>query len=786
MVIESGSYLNELNPQQRAAVEYLDGPQLVIAGAGSGKTRVLTYKIIHLLVKGFEPWRIMALTFTNKAAREMRERVNKRLGEQTANKLWMGTFHSVFAKILRRHADRIGFPSNYTIYDAQDSKNFIKTIIRELGLDDKAYKPANIAGVISNAKNALVSPEAYIGDNDLMRRDKKLGRPQTGIIYQAYRDRMRAAGVMDFDDLLYYTHLLLLLNHDIRTHYQEYFRYILVDEYQDTNHAQAAIIRLLSSDDNRAGLCVVGDDAQSIYSFRGANLANILKMGNVFPGLKMFKLEQNYRSTQNIIDAAGSLITKNINQIPKNIFTDKGAGYPIEIAQCFSDFEEAAVLAAKIANVKVQTGDNYENFAVLYRTNAQSRVLEESLRKRNIPYRIYGGLSFFQRKEVKDVVAYLRLALNPADEEAIKRIINIPARKIGETTLKKVIHAAIANKATIFDVLLDPDKFNVDANKPTKKRLTDFADLIARIHDFANVHNAAETLDFILVQTGLATCYDSDSVPENISRQENIAELSNYAVQFVNEKLEQGLDDEISLPSFMTEISLATDADKNENAETDSEAVTLMTIHAAKGLEFNNIFVVGVEDNVLPSALSRSNPMEIEEERRLLYVAITRARKFCMLSFASNRYINGTPTITGPSPFLSEIGRKYVHLAPGTTLYRAPSPNFEISPWLKRGKKNFGESVLSRSINAENRNKPARMGITQPSRIEMPNGMIATTHTAAELRPGMKILHSRFSHGTIISVENSNNQTSEKIVVDFGAEGVKTLMLTFAKFVILN
>lgn len=786
MIIESGTYLNELNPQQKAAVEYLDGPELVIAGAGSGKTRVLTYKIIHLLAKGYEPWRILALTFTNKAAREMRERVNGRLGEKIANRLWMGTFHSVFAKLLRRHADRIGYPANFTIYDSQDSRNLVKTIIKDLNLDEKAYKPAVIAGIISAAKNALVTPEDYLSDNERYTTDKRLGRSQTGIIYQGYCNRMRTAGSMDFDDLLFYTYRLLLENIDIQTHYREFFRYILVDEYQDTNHAQAAILRLLAPDSENAGVCVVGDDAQSIYSFRGANLANILRMEKTFPGLKMFKLEQNYRSTQNIINAAGSLISRNVDQIPKKVFSKNGAGSPVEIVQCFSDFEEAGLLAAAISGRRLQTGDKYEDFAVLYRTNAQSRILEESLRKRNIPYRIYGGLSFFQRKEVKDVVAYMRLALNPSDEEAVKRIINLPARKIGETTVKKVVHSANIAELPLFDVLMNPDEYKVDANKPTKQRLTAFAELIERIHKYAASHNAADTLDYILVQSGLATYYNNDNTPENISKRENLAEITNYARQFVEDKIEQGLDAEAGLADFMTEVSLATDADKNENAETDSDAVTLMTIHAAKGLEFNNIFVVGVEENLLPSMMSMNNPKEIEEERRLLYVAITRAKNFCMLSFAGTRYLNGSSAVTGPSPFLSEIDSSFVNLAKGTVLGSNRAPNYSRQQPAPRFKpqKSLSGSVLNRYNTANTSPKPTTRTAPEPRRFSTPDGAVLRLHTADELAVGRRIIHSRFNRGTIVEID-AQNASGPRIKVNFDSEGTKVLLLSFARFALL-
>lgn len=777
-MFEPGKYLSELNEQQRAAVQYLDGPELVIAGAGSGKTRVLTYKIVHLLVRGYEPWRILALTFTNKAAREMRERVNARLGRDVADRLWMGTFHSVFAKILRRHADRLGYSSNYTIYDSQDSRNLIKTIIRDMGLDEKEYKPSTIAGIISNAKNALVSPEDYAADRNRAFIDRKNGRELTGKIYYVYRERMRTASAMDFDDLLFNTYVLLRDNDDIRAHYQEFFRYILVDEYQDTNHAQAAIIRMLTPPGAKAGVCVVGDDAQSIYSFRGANLANILQMRNVFEGLRMFKLEQNYRSTENIINAAGSLISRNVNQIPKNVFSRNGAGFPVEVTQCFSDYEEAGMLASRIALVKARTGDSYEDFAVLYRTNAQSRVLEESLRKRNIPYRIYGGLSFFQRKEVKDVVAYMRLALNPGDEEAVKRIINVPPRKIGETTLGKVVRAATGAGVSLYDVLDDPDRFGVDANRPTKTRLTEFAALVRRLSDYSRTHNAAETLDYILVQTSLATLYDTDNTPENISKRENLYELTNYAASFVEGKLEQGLADEADLASFMTEVSLATDADKNEKAETDEKSVTLMTIHAAKGLEFKNVFVVGVENTLLPSMHSMSSVEEIEEERRLLYVAMTRAKNFCMLSFATSRYVNGSSASTGPSQFLSEIDPKYLRMSVGTKL-TAPGQGRRVASNPR------SRAVMERYASTNRATQPAPRAPLSPGRVELPDGTEATTHSASELAEGMRIAHSRFNRGTITQVDEYN-PAGPRITVEFDTEGTKLLVLRFAKFVILD
>lgn len=777
MALEAATYLDELNGQQRAAVEYIDGPQLVIAGAGSGKTRVLTYKVMHLLAHGYEPWRILALTFTNKAAREMRSRITAKVGFDAAKRIWMGTFHSIFARILRSHADRLGYPSNFTIYDAQDAKNLIKTIIKQLNLDEKSYKLSTIAGVISTAKNNLVSPEMYMADRERSLMDSKLSRPQTGIIYQAYRDRLKTAGAMDFDDLLYNMSVLLAENPDIANHYREFFRYILVDEYQDTNYAQHRIITQLT--DRNPRLCVVGDDAQSIYSFRGAVIANILGLERTFPTLKLFKLEQNYRSTQNIINAANSLISHNTQQIPKNIFSDKGDGFRVEVVQCYSDFEEAGLLAMRIAEQKARTGDPYEEFAVLYRTNSQSRVLEESLRKRNIPYRIYGGLSFFQRKEVKDAVAYLRLTLNHNDEEALKRIINVPARKIGETTLSKVIKTATAYNVSLFSVLEDMDTYPVDLNKPTRKRLEDFAEFIRRCSAFAGGHNAVETLEYILLHSGMWDMYTTDYVPENISKHENLVEFVNYAAQFVESKLEQGLEDETGLSTFMAEVSLSTDLDKNANDETDSDCVTLMTIHAAKGLEFSNVFVVGVERNLLPSLMASGSEREIEEERRLLYVAITRAKRFCMLSFAMSRYINGASTTTGPSPFLSEIDPGYIKLAPGTNIRSAAT--------MQQRPASYGSQMLNRvKMSMPTPARPSTPSPAAPVRVaSIPGGASPTLHTAGELHPGMGIFHPRFSQGIIKEVDAAHPMGA-RITVEFSEEGEKTLLLKFAKFVITD
>ncbi|MDE6397049.1 MAG: UvrD-helicase domain-containing protein [Muribaculaceae bacterium] len=777
------SYLDELNPQQRDAVEYISGPELVIAGAGSGKTRVLTYKIMHLIANGYEPWRVLALTFTNKAAREMRERITRQVGESCARRIWMGTFHSIFARILRTHADRIGFPSNYTIYDATDSKNLIKTIIKEMKLDEKVYKPGTVANAISSAKNALMSPEMYMGDRDTYEHDKRSQRPMTGLIYQAYRDRLKTSGTMDFDDLLYYMNVLLRDNDDIRRHYQEFFRYVLVDEYQDTNFAQHLIVSQLTKDTGH--LCVVGDDAQSIYSFRGANISNILNLKRFYPDLRMFKLEQNYRSTENIINAAGSLISKNVEQIPKKVFSKNGAGKQIEVLQCFSDFEEASLVAARISSLKTSTGDSFEDFAILYRTNAQSRILEESLRRRNIPYRIYGGLSFFQRKEVKDAVCYLRLALNPHDEEAFKRVVNIPARKLGATTVTKVIETASKHDISLYHLVSNLDTYTLDVNGPTRKRLEDFAGLITQLGELAREYDAAEVIRRMYLLTGLPGLYQSDSTPENIAKYENLLEFMNYAAEFVQSRREEDREDEASLPEFMAEVSLATDADEKDNDSEGQEAerVTLMTIHAAKGLEFGNVFVVGVEEDLLPSSMGNQTPGEIEEERRLLYVAITRAKRFCMLSFASSRFRNGTPASTRPSRFLLDIDQRYIRLQSGTRIsgagpsassshpYRKPAPETTTATFHATNKTDAGSP---RAFPSQRKTRQINIG-----------NQVPTLYSVNDLVVGQQIVHPRFGTGTIDAVDGSNPMGA-RIIASFDEEGSKVLLLKFARFVIAN
>lgn len=765
-------YLDKLNEQQRDAVVYCDGPQLVIAGAGSGKTRVLTYKIVHLLANGYEPYRILALTFTNKAAREMKERIQQLVGGNVASKLWMGTFHSIFARILRRHADRIGYRSDYTIYDSNDSKSLIKTIIKDMQLDDKIYKPSTVQSAISMAKNALLSPQDYAMDKDLMEADKRARRPLIYAIYKAYRQRCFTSGAMDFDDLLYYTNVLLRDNPDIKAHYREYFRYILVDEYQDTNFAQHVIVSELCGDGDR--LCVVGDDAQSIYSFRGANIRNILNLKRGYPDLRIFKLEQNYRSTQNIINAANTLIAKNMQQIPKNVFSRNSVGDPIEVINCFSDYEESSVVANRISQLKMKTRDSYEDFAVLYRTNAQSRILEESLRKRNIPYRIYGGLSFYQRKEVKDAIAYFRLAVNPDDDEALRRVINYPARGIGDTTLNKVMREAMDRNVSMWRVITDLETYDPGVNRGTQNKLRGFAEMIQRFIDANNAGlDAYQLSKKIITETKLLSSLITDTTPESISKQENIQELLSGTNQFVSDRREQGADeDAVRLVDFLGEVSLATDQDETDTSE---ERVTLMTVHAAKGLEFANVIVVGVEDDLFPSSMSKSSLAEIEEERRLLYVAITRAKNHCILTYAGQRYRNGQTMTTIPSPFLRDIDPRYLSRTMGGVSDDSTARSGFTSY------RDSYHSSLSSSLSATPRvlgRNAADSGMKhQSAEIDK------LTHSASELSVGMNIEHSRFGRGTIMNIDTTS--TDHKITVRFSNVDTKVLLLKFAKFNIL-
>ncbi len=777
-------YLSHLNPQQRKAVEYLDGPQLVIAGAGSGKTRVLTYKIVHLLAHGYEPYRIVALTFTNKAAREMRERIEKLVGGAVASRLWMGTFHSIFARILRNHADRIGFKPAFTIYDAADSKSLIKSIIKDMQLDDKLYKASTVQSAISMAKNALISPERYAADKDIMDADRRARRPLTHEIYRTYRHRCLVAGAMDFDDLLYYTNVLLRDNPDILLHYQEFFRYVLVDEYQDTNFAQHCIVSELCKGSN--SLTMVGDDAQSIYSFRGANIKNILNLRKHYPTLEIFKLEQNYRSTRNIVDAANSLIEKNREQIRKQVFSENPIGQRIEVINCSTDYEEAFLVASRIARLRRDSHDSLDEFAVLYRTNAQSRRLEESLRKRNISYRIYGGLSFYQRKEVKDAIAYFRLATNPDDDEALRRIINYPARGIGETTVGKLVRAAIEHRVSIWSVINDPDEYEFRANAGTLKKLDGFRMLIKEFVDRnADGEDAYTLAAAIIGRTKLLSSLITDNTPESISKQENLQEILANVKDFVDEKTESGELDHTGMTDFLAEVSLATDQDEKD---TSKQRVTLMTAHAAKGLEFNNVIVVGVEEELFPSAMSSATLSEVEEERRLLYVAITRARNFCMLSYASSRFKNGQTKMCQPSRFLRDIDPRYLKPVQGTDIPSDrgvnPIENYRESfhsPFSTLSAINPSPARTPQPAQASSRWQPAPVKpAIQPSNNG--NGEFSL-HSVDEVASGMDILHERFGRGKIVEIDRDPN--GAKIIVLFSNVEQRKLMLKYARFQII-
>ena len=799
------NYLEKLNEQQRAAVEYCDGPQLVIAGAGSGKTRVLTYKIVHLLQQGYEPWRIMALTFTNKAAREMRERIEPLAGPDVAAQLWMGTFHSIFSRLLRRNAERIGFKPDFTIYDQSDSRSLIKLIVKEMGLDDKLYKPATIQAQISNAKNALIGPDDYARNQALIDADRDAQRPETAAIYRAYWSRCHIAGAMDFDDLLLYTNILLRDHHDVLEQYQEFFRYILVDEYQDTNFSQHLIVYQLSKKYNR--LCVVGDDAQSIYSFRGANIDNILRLQRFYPDIKTFKLERNYRSTQTITDAANSLIEKNKGQIAKHLFSKNAVGDRIPVIQCYSDYEEAYVVANQIAALKARQGDSYEDYAVLYRTNAQSRVLEEALSNggrrdkhgnmRNaIPYRIYGGLSFYQRKEVKDAICYFRLVINPDDDEALRRVINYPARGIGDTTVGKITHCATQSGVSLWQVINNAEQYGLNVNRGTLAKLDGFTDLIKGLVELNQQGDDALTVARETIKRShIKSVLMGDNTPENISRIENLDELLNAVNDFQQIKEETG-DEHYLIGDFLAETSLLTDQDMNDP---DGEKVTLMTVHAAKGLEFRNVIIVGVEEDLFPSAMSAGSLYQIEEERRLLYVAITRAEVNCIITYATSRYHNGQTKSCVISRFLKDIAPEYLLM--GSTNSTA-MPARKRSRWddeddldAMRDKWNSPapkRSATPRRTEAEPRSARTtptrRTPVSPPSRPSVPTPPAPaasgnfTIHTVDEMSVGSEILHQRFGRGTVTNIDTSGDA---KIDVAFHDGQTRKLLLKFAKFEIL-
>lgn len=777
-------YLNELNESQREAVLYNEGPSLVIAGAGSGKTRVLTYKIAYLLDNGYEPWSILALTFTNKAAREMKERIARRVGQERARYLWMGTFHSIFSRILRAEAEALGFTPNFTIYDAADSKSLVKTIVKEMNLDDKVYKPGMLQGRISNAKNHLVLPEAYAANAELIEADRAAKVPLLHEVYLRYWNRCRQSDAMDFDDLLLYTYLLFRTRPDICDKYAARFRYILVDEYQDTNFAQHSIVLQLTQ--KHQFLCVVGDDAQSIYSFRGANIDNILNFTRTYKDARLFKLEQNYRSTQTIVNAANSLIAKNRDQIQKEVFSEKDKGEPIGVFAAYSDVEEGEIVTNKIAQLHAKSGYAYHDFAILYRTNAQSRIFEEALRKRSIPYRIYGGLSFYQRKEVKDVVAYFRLAVNPHDEEAFKRVINYPARGIGNTTLGKLAEAAGRCEVSLWKVLCEPLSYGVELNKGTYTKLQGFRDLISEFVTLAREQDVY-TLGMELVKrSGIMAEIYQDRSPENMSRQENIEELVNGMRDFCDGRQEEG-NPHVLLSDYLSEIALLTDQDEEQGEA--QPKVTLMTIHSAKGLEFPNVFVVGLEENLFPSPLSSASYRALEEERRLFYVAVTRAEDHCYLSYAKSRFKYGKMEFCNPSRFLKDIDVRYLQVPQeelmGTRIEEKASrfrkeasrASYEREP------RETGPSMFDGGPMPE---EPHRFVLPRTLR-RIPDASPSAAPagpSAGGLSAGMWIEHERFGKGEVTRVEGSGDNC--KATVQFQHAGVKQLLLKFARFKIID
>ena len=838
--------LNDLNESQRKAVEYIDGPSLVIAGAGSGKTRVLTYKIAYLLQQGVKPWSIMALTFTNKAAREMKERIGKLVGQELAQHLYMGTFHSIFSRILRAEAQHIGFTNNFTIYDESDSRSLIKTIVKEMGLDEKVYKPASVHSRISMAKNNLMSAENYARDKELYQADQRAKMPRVGDIFITYVQRCQQANAMDFDDLLTLTFKLFQEHEDIRKKYADRFDFLLVDEYQDTNHAQMRIVMQLCKEKER--VCAVGDDSQSIYSFRGANIDNILSFQSRFKEARLFKLEQNYRSTQSIVEAANSLIKHNSNQIPKNVYSKNDKGESLIYKPAYSDKEEALIVCREIKRIKRQDDCQYSDFAILYRTNAQSRSFEEEFRKQGIPYRIYGGLSFFQRKEIKDVIAYFRLVANPDDEEAFKRIINYPARGIGNTTVAKIAACAHDNRVSFWQVISSPDHYGLGVNKGTLAKLESFRLMISGFVEKSASMNAFDLGDTIVKESGIsADIYKSGSRdPEDLARQENLEELLGGMQSFVEECREEGREQEAYLTDYLQGVALLTDLDSK--GDDDEPRVSLMTVHASKGLEFPTVFVVGLEENIFPSAIV-STLRELEEERRLLYVAITRAEKHCVLTSAKNRFRYGKMEFGNPSRFIKEIDSAFIQEDSemphddngfGSSGYgrggygnggyggRMPWDNHSISSQFKPDRKDYsdGEDDFRtngrggyrtsgrddfRSSGRDDFRKSGRSGSGLDSRFKSVRGLEAarrimgssssslgssssssgsafgsSTSSAGSGRlvEGAKIEHQRFGVGTVLKLEGSGENA--KATVQFVNSGTKQLLLKFAKFTIIG
>ena len=828
--------LKDLNEAQRAAVEYIDGPSLVIAGAGSGKTRVLTYKIAYLLSQGMKPWSIMALTFTNKAAREMKERIGKLVGNDLAQHLYMGTFHSIFSRILRAEAEHIGFNNNFTIYDESDSRSLIKAIVKEMGLDDKKYKPAAVHAKISMAKNNLMSAAAYESDAAIFEQNKRAQMPEVGKIFVAYVQRCKQANAMDFDDLLTLTYQLFREHEDIRHKYAARFDYVLVDEYQDTNHVQMSIVMQLCQEKQR--VCAVGDDSQSIYSFRGANIDNILNYQRQFQGTRLFKLEQNYRSTQTIVEAANSLIKHNRNQIPKDVFSENAKGEKIQYKPAYSDKEEAVIVAKDVKRIRREDGCQYSDFAILYRTNAQSRSFEEEFRKQGIPYRIYGGLSFYQRKEIKDIIAYFRLVANPDDEEAIKRIINYPARGIGATTVLKIADCAHQNQVSFWEVIGAPEQYGLAVNKGTMNKLETFRLLISSFIERAQTTDVYELGNAIIKESGISQDIMSGKDADDLARQENLEEFLSGMSAFVEERREEGRFDELFLQDYLQDVALLTDADSD--GDKDEPRVSLMTVHAAKGLEFPTVFVVGLEENIFPSPLSAASLRELEEERRLLYVAITRAEKHCILTNAKNRWRYGKMEFDNPSRFIDEIDGKLIDCQDeaGGSLFgsmsesrlgsrfgsrvdsmsdqpewaraqrpRRPWEDAELPRYSSRyqnskpvasqfvadPKPSLSEGNFKsvRALNAAKRymemhsSHPAsRSTESAASSVSSSSAASSAGSSSCGLQEGMKIEHQRFGRGTVLKIEGTGENT--KATVEFVHSGTKQLLLKYAKFTVVD
>ena len=786
------NYLDELNESQRAAVLYNDGPSQVIAGAGSGKTRVLTYKIAYLLDNGYEPWSILALTFTNKAAREMKERISRAVGMEKAKYLWMGTFHSIFARILRTEGAALGYTSNFTIYDSSDSKSLIKSILKELNLDEKVYKPGVVQARISNAKNHLVSPEAYAASGEFYRADSEAKIPAMRDIYVRYCERCRQSDAMDFDDLLVNTYLLFKNHTDICDKYAERFRYVLVDEYQDTNFAQHSIVLQLTSKHQR--VCVVGDDAQSIYSFRGANIDNILKFTRLYNDARLFKLEQNYRSTQLIVKAANSLIEKNREQIRKEVFSENQVGEPITVTSAYSDVEEGEIVANKITSMHVKDGCPYSDFAILYRTNAQSRIFEEALRKRAVAYRIYGGLSFYQRKEIKDVIAYFRLAVNPHDGEALKRVINYPARGIGDTTLNKIIATAAQEGVSLWTVISSPLDYGLNINKGTHAKLQGFKDIIADFVSKVDTYNAYDLGKEIVGASGIMADIIQDTSPEGLSRRENIDELVNGMYDFCDIRRQEG-NERMFLTDYLSEVSLLTDQDGEKDDSVPK--VTLMTIHSAKGLEFRNVFIVGMEENLFPGPMSSDSPRALEEERRLFYVAITRAEENCFISYAKNRYKYGKPEFCNPSRFLKDINPAFLKMPADSGFTHVRNEGYTKRNYERGYERNetYRSSGPSMFDGGEMPQEPVRFVKPVPPRNLkriVPVSQNPAVSRSVEsgkadthgVEVGRLIEHERFGRGEVVWLEGSGDNC--KATVRFENAGDKQLLLKFARFKIIG